>query len=84
MTATSKITAKGQITLPKKVRDILHVSEGSVVVFEQEGDKMVIKPAQSLLDYKGYLKGRAKSADAETARETARAYVGRKAGKRGR
>ena len=82
MTVTAKITSKGQITLPKKVRDILHLQEGGVVVFEQEDDKFVIKPAQSLLDYKGYLKGRAKSVDADTVRETARTYVGKKAGKR--
>lgn len=82
MTVTAKITSKGQITLPKKVRDILHLREGGVVIFEQEEDRFVIKPAESLLDYKGYLKGRAKSADGEAVRETARAYVGKKAGKR--
>ncbi len=83
MTVTAKITSKGQITLPKKVRDILHLREGGVVVFEQENDTFVIKPAESLLDYKGYLKGRAKQADVDTVREAARTYVGRKAGKRG-
>lgn len=82
MTVTAKITSKGQITLPKKVRDLLHLHEGGVVVFEQEDDRIVIKPAESLLDYKGYLRGRAKPADAGTVRETARKYVGRKAGKR--
>ena len=82
MTVTAKITSKGQITLPKKVRDLLHLHEGGVVVFEQEDDRIVIKPAESLLDYKGYLRGRAKPAAAETVRETARKYVGRKAGKR--
>ena len=83
MTVTAKITSKGQITLPKKVRDILHLREGGVVVFEQENDTFVIKPAESLLDYKGYLRGRARHSDFETVRETARTYVGRKAGKRG-
>ena len=82
MTVTAKITSKGQITLPKKVRDLLHLHEGGVVVFEQEDDRIVIKPAESLLDYKGYLRGRTKPAAAETVRETARKYVGRKAGKR--
>jgi AbrB family looped-hinge helix DNA binding protein len=82
MTVSAKITSKGQITLPKKVRDILHLHEGGVVVFEQEENKFVIKPAESLLDYKGYLKGRAKHADADSVRETARTYIGRKAGKR--
>lgn len=83
MTVTAKITSKGQITLPKKVRDILHLREGGVVVFEQENDTFVIKPAESLLDYKGYLQGRAKNADVDIVREAARTYVGRKAGKRG-
>ena len=82
MTVTAKITSKGQITLPKKVRDILHLREGGVVVFEQENDSFVIKPAESLLDYKGYLKGRARPAEVDRVRETARTYVGRKAGKR--
>jgi len=83
MTVTAKITSKGQITLPKKVRDLLHLREGGVVVFEQENDTFVIKPAQSLLDYKGYLKGHTKPADSDTVREAARTYVGKKAGKRG-
>ena len=83
MTVTAKITSKGQITLPKKVRDILHLREGVFVVFEQEDGQIRIKPAPSLLDYKGYLRGRAKPADIDTVRETARTYVGRKAGKRG-
>jgi AbrB family looped-hinge helix DNA binding protein len=82
MTVTAKITSKGQITLPKKVRDLLHLREGGVIVFEQEDDKIVIKPAESLLDYKGYLRGRAKVADTETVREAARNYVGKKAGRR--
>ena len=83
MTVTARITSKGQITIPKKVRDVLHLKEGGVVVFEQEDDTFVIKPAESLLDYKGYLRGRAKPVDVDTVRETARTYVGRKAGKRG-
>jgi AbrB family looped-hinge helix DNA binding protein len=82
MTVTAKITSKGQITLPKKVRDLLHLKEGGVVVFEQEEDRIVIKSAQSLMDYKGYLRGRARPADADTVRDAARTYVGKKAGRR--
>jgi len=64
------------------VRDILRLREGGVVAFKQENDTFVIKPAESLLDYKGYLRGRAKRADVDSVREAARTYVGRKAGKR--
>ena len=82
MTVTAKITSKGQITLPKKVRDLLHLKEGGVVVFEQEDDKIVIKPAESLMDYKGYLRGRARPADVDSVRDAARTYVGKRSGKR--
>ncbi len=82
MTVSAKLTSKGQITIPKKVRDIMRLREGAVVVFEQENDTFVIKPAESLLDYKGYLRGRAGHADVDTVREEAKRYVGRKAGKR--
>lgn len=36
--ATSTITRKGQITLPKEVRDHLHVREGDRVEFVVDGD----------------------------------------------
>jgi len=36
MILTSKITSKGQITLPKEVRKLLNVREGNVIVFEKE------------------------------------------------
>ena len=47
MMVTSKITSKGQITLPKEVRKLLNVQEGNVIVFENENDKIVIKPART-------------------------------------
>ncbi|HLE86064.1 MAG TPA: AbrB/MazE/SpoVT family DNA-binding domain-containing protein [Candidatus Brocadiaceae bacterium] len=43
----TKITSKGQITLPKEVRKLLNVQEGNVIVFENENDKIVIKPART-------------------------------------
>ena len=56
MILKAKITSKGQITLPKEVRKLLNVQEGNVVVFEKENDKIVIKPARTLRDFKGLLK----------------------------
>ena len=56
MILTAKITSKGQITLPKEVRKLLNVQEGNVIVFEKENDKIVIKPAKTLRDFKGLLK----------------------------
>lgn len=39
-----KVLRGGQITLPKKVRDILSVNEGDVLELEWEKNKVVLKP----------------------------------------
>ena len=40
----SRITSKGQITLPKTVRASLGVAEGQSVQFRAEGGKIVVEP----------------------------------------
>ena len=42
----AKITRGGQITLSKKVRDALKVDIGNYVMFQQDGSKLVIMPAE--------------------------------------
>lgn len=84
MTVTAKITSKGQITLPKEVRKILDVHEGSVVVFEKEDDKIVIKTARTLKEFKGFLKGRGRGADFDEMRKKAKEYIGKKVAQSGR
>jgi len=86
MVLAAKITSKGQITLPKEVRRLLRVESGSVIIFEREEEKIVIRPTKTLLDYRGYLKGRKKPADFELMRERAKKYLAEKAarGKRAR
>lgn len=42
MDKLAKITSKGQITLPKEVRDELGVRSGDSVVFHKQGNKVVI------------------------------------------
>jgi AbrB family looped-hinge helix DNA binding protein len=51
--ATAKITAKGQITVPKAVRDALGVREGDTLVFRVEGDRAVVAATPDLLDLAG-------------------------------
>lgn len=41
----AKVTSKGQITIPKEIRDILKIKEGSKVLFFRQGDEVVIKNA---------------------------------------
>lgn len=54
---TAKITSKGQITIPKKIRDKLHLKSGDKVSIESEGNSARILPARtSILDRSGALK----------------------------
>jgi AbrB family looped-hinge helix DNA binding protein len=43
--ARSKITAQGQISVPAAVRQKLGVGPGSVLEWEEEGDKLVLRRA---------------------------------------
>lgn len=44
MQGNAKITSKGQITVPLKVRQALGVKEGDRLIFEQNGGEMVVRP----------------------------------------
>lgn len=54
---TAKITFKGQVTIPKKVRIALGIQSGDSLIFSIQGDQAVIKPfkKKSLLDFYGAL-----------------------------
>ena len=41
----AKVTSKGQITIPKSIREMLKVKEGSKILFFKQGDEIVIKNA---------------------------------------
>lgn len=49
-TATSRITTKGQITLPKRVREALGLGAGSLVGFEVKGRRAVLTPLALVAD----------------------------------
>lgn len=55
----SKVTSKGQITVPKQVRDHLGLRSGDELEFIEEGGGYRIKkclPANPFKKYRGYLK----------------------------
>ena len=83
MSMTAKITSKGQITIPKQVRELLGADTGSVVIFEQVENHIVIKTAKTLLDYKGVLRGKTGRTDPAESRKLAKAHVARKVMDRG-
>jgi AbrB family looped-hinge helix DNA binding protein len=43
--AHSKVTAQGQISVPKDVRRKLGIGPGSILEWEEEGDKIVVRRA---------------------------------------
>jgi len=42
----SRVTKKGQVTIPTKFRDILGIRAGENVIFDVEEEKVVLKKAQ--------------------------------------
>ncbi|NQU05508.1 MAG: AbrB/MazE/SpoVT family DNA-binding domain-containing protein [Calditrichaeota bacterium] len=52
-----KITSKGQVTLPKTVRDYLNVSPGDEVIFRVTSDgSIIVEPKVSLMSLRGFVK----------------------------
>ena len=48
--ASSKLTSKGQVTIPNRIRKILHLGQGSTVVFGLGKEGIVISPAEIIVD----------------------------------
>jgi antitoxin PrlF len=53
MDVTAQLSSKGQLTVPKAVRDALGLVEGDQVVFRVEGRRALIARTPSLLDLAG-------------------------------
>ena len=51
----SKITARGQTTIPKKIRDAANLREGDLIAFDLQGDHLVMRRVE--LGPDGYLQG---------------------------
>jgi antitoxin PrlF len=51
--AAAKVTSKGQVTVPKAVRDALGINEGDEVVFRVEGNRAVLARTPGFLDLAG-------------------------------
>lgn len=53
MDLAAKVTSKGQITIPKGVRDALGIAEGDHIVFRVEQHRAVLAKTPYLLDLAG-------------------------------
>ncbi len=50
MDAAARVTSKGQVTVPKAVRDALGIEEGDEVVFRVEGKRAILARTPRFLD----------------------------------
>ena len=48
--AIAEIKARGQLTIPKKIREMSHIEEGNVVSILTIGDSLIITPKRLELD----------------------------------
>jgi AbrB family looped-hinge helix DNA binding protein len=53
MDTAAKVTSKGQVTVPKAVRDALGIKAGDEVVFRVEGNRAVLARTPNFLDLAG-------------------------------
>jgi len=53
MDVTAQLSSKGQLTVPKAVRDALGLNEGDQVVFRVQGRRAKLARTSSLLDLAG-------------------------------
>ncbi|MFZ3208640.1 MAG: AbrB/MazE/SpoVT family DNA-binding domain-containing protein [Geobacteraceae bacterium] len=47
------VTSKGQVTIPKEIRDLLHIRSNDKVDFVLDGEKVLLSPVKTLLDLRG-------------------------------
>jgi AbrB family looped-hinge helix DNA binding protein len=57
MDAAAKMTSKGQVTVPKVVRDALGLAEGDEVVFRVDGERAVLTRTKDFLELAGTISG---------------------------
>ena len=61
--ANSRLTKKGQVTIPSHLRKRYGMQEGSAVTFEESKDGIIVKPAPDIANSAGKLSRYAKVED---------------------
>ena len=72
----SVITRKGQVTIPKEIRNHLKAKEGERVMFVLRGDDVVLKVVRgNILDLKGSVKPRKRPEDFDAVRRSVKRTI---------
>jgi AbrB family looped-hinge helix DNA binding protein len=81
--SASTVTRKGQVTIPKTIRDRLGIKEGEKVFFVVRGGEVVLKVLRgNILDLKGSVKPSARPEDFESVRRSVMQVVSKKVARR--
>ena len=56
MDVAARVTSKGQVTVPKAVREALGVSDGDAIIFRIEGNRAVVTRTPDFLELAGKLR----------------------------
>ena len=82
--SASTLTRKGQVTIPKTIRDRLKVKEGEKVFFVMRGDEVVLKVLRgTILDLRGSVKASARPEDFEAIRRSVKKDVAARVARHG-
>jgi len=73
----AKVTTKGQVTIPKKIRESLRILPNDTIDFERDGGKIIMVPVKTLKDFRGAVKTKGKCAF-EKERSKAKAAVAKR------
>lgn len=75
----SVMTRKGQVTIPKAIRDHLGMKEGEKVLFVMRGEEVVLKVVKgTILDLRGSVQPSAHPEDFEKVRQSVKQTVAKK------
>ncbi len=58
---TAKVSSKGQVVLPKRIRDDLKINRGSLFQVTQDGKRIILTPLRKSVQEKLYGKYRTES-----------------------
>jgi antitoxin PrlF len=72
------VTTKGQVTIPKQIREALQIRPNDKVDFVREGERIVMVPLKSLQQFRGAVRAR-KAITFEEERARAKTSVARRA-----
>ena len=73
----STLTQKGQITIPKKIRDALSLKPNDSVVFVHRNNEIIIKPLHDVYSLRGVIKSKNKK-DLNEIRKQTQKEVGKR------